>query len=129
MDEKGLTEQTADQIGLLVKERGPPLEILSKLRQEGSKFLENDESVSALNELEILFKALEASKCINRVVFDLSIARGLDYYTGVIFEAVFKGETQVFFIYYGNHVVIRLYIVYVLVILGCSLEVCVLVAL
>jgi histidyl-tRNA synthetase len=29
------------------------------------------------------------------VVFDLSLARGLDYYTGVIFEAVFKGTTQV----------------------------------
>jgi histidyl-tRNA synthetase len=29
------------------------------------------------------------------VVFDLSLARGLDYYTGVIFEAVFKGGAQV----------------------------------
>lgn len=25
------------------------------------------------------------------VLFDLSLARGLDYYTGVIFEAVLKG--------------------------------------
>lgn len=95
VDEKGLTVETADQIGLLVKERGSPVELLSKLKQEGSKFLENDDSVSALNELEIMFKALEESKCINRVVFDLSLARGLDYYTGVIFEAVFKGATQV----------------------------------
>ncbi|GAA0183220.1 aminoacyl-tRNA synthetase [Lithospermum erythrorhizon] len=95
VDEKGLTEEAADQIGLFVKERGVPMELLSKLKQEGSKFLENDESLSALKELEILFKALEESKCINRVIFDLSLARGLDYYTGVIFEAAFKGATQV----------------------------------
>ncbi|XP_070006124.1 histidine--tRNA ligase, cytoplasmic-like [Nicotiana sylvestris] len=42
-----------------------------------------------------MFKALERSRCIDRVVFDLSLARGLDYYTGVIFEAIFKGVTQV----------------------------------
>lgn len=73
------------------------MELLSKLKQEGSEFLSNNEAEVALNELEILFKALEKSRCIDRVVFDLSLARGLDYYTGVIFEAVFKGATQVFF--------------------------------
>lgn len=95
MGEKGLSEEAADKIGTFVKERGSPLELLQKLKQEGSEFLENSESVLALDELEILFKALDKSKCINKVVFDLSLARGLDYYTGVIFEAVFKGATQV----------------------------------
>lgn len=95
VEEKGLTIEVADRIGNLVKKRGQPLEILYELKQEGSQFLGNEGSISALNELEILFKALDKSKCIHRVVFDLSLARGLDYYTGVIFEAVFKGTTQV----------------------------------
>ncbi|GAB4845076.1 hypothetical protein Ancab_038482 [Ancistrocladus abbreviatus] len=95
VEEKGLTVETADRIGTFVKERGSPLELLSKLRREGSKFLEHEGSALALNELEILFNALEKSKCIHRVVFDLSLARGLDYYTGMIFEAVFKGTMQV----------------------------------
>lgn len=95
VEEKGLTIETAEKIGTFVKERGPPLELLSKLKQEGSEFLGNNASVAALTDLEILFTALEKSKCINKVVFDLSLARGLDYYTGVIFEAVFKGVTQV----------------------------------
>ena len=30
---------------------------------------------------------------IFQVSFDLSLARGLDYYTGVIYEAVLKGTT------------------------------------
>lgn len=95
MEEKGLSVETADKIGTFVKERGHPLELLSKLKQEGSKFLENSASIDALNDLEILFKCLEKSKCIGKVVFDLSLARGLDYYTGVIYEAVFKGVGQV----------------------------------
>ncbi|XP_031255575.1 histidine--tRNA ligase, cytoplasmic-like [Pistacia vera] len=95
VEEKGLTVETADKIGNFVKERGSPLVLLSKLKQEGSKFLENNSSKVALDDLEILFQALEKSKCVDKVVFDLSLARGLDYYTGVIYEAVFKGETQV----------------------------------
>lgn len=95
MEEKGLAEETADKIGTFVKHRGSPMELLSKLKQEGSEFLSNSNSELALNELEILFKALLKSKCINKIVFDLSLARGLDYYTGVIYEAVFTGGTQV----------------------------------
>ncbi|OEL14059.1 Histidine--tRNA ligase, cytoplasmic [Dichanthelium oligosanthes] len=95
VDEKGISNETADQIGDLVKTRGPPLEILLELRKEGSKFMQNEGSVVALNELEILFKALEKANALDRIVFDLSLARGLDYYTGVIYEAVFKGATQV----------------------------------
>lgn len=63
--------------------------------------------VHTFNELEILFQYLERSGCLNKIVFDLSLARGLDYYTGVIYEAVFKGSTQVIdmcltCIYYNN---------------------------
>ncbi|CAL4910310.1 unnamed protein product [Urochloa decumbens] len=95
VDEKGISNETADEIGNLVKTRGPPLEVLLELRKEGSKFMQNEGLVVALNELEILFKALEKANALDRIVFDLSLARGLDYYTGVIYEAVFKGSTQV----------------------------------
>lgn len=95
VEEKGLTAETADRIGTFVKEKGHPLALLSKLKKEGSAFLENAGSVDALNDLEILFKALDKSKRLDKVVFDLSLARGLDYYTGVIFEAVVKGGSEV----------------------------------
>ncbi|KAK6940408.1 Anticodon-binding [Dillenia turbinata] len=91
VEEKGLTIETAEKIGSFVNEKGPPLELLSKLKRDGSPFLENDSSKVALKELEILFRALEKAECINKVIFDLSLARGLDYYTGVIYEAVFEG--------------------------------------
>ncbi|XP_038884704.1 histidine--tRNA ligase, cytoplasmic isoform X2 [Benincasa hispida] len=98
VEEKGLTVETAERIGDFVKERGHPLDLLSKLKQEESVLLQNKGSSDALSDLEILFSALEKSKCIDKVVFDLSLARGLDYYTGVIYEAVFKGGTQVSFL-------------------------------
>jgi len=97
VEEKGLTAETADRIETFVKEKGSPLALLSKFIQEGSDFSKHEGASEALKELEILFIALEKSKRIDKVVFDLSLARGLDYYTGVIFEAVFKGGTQVFF--------------------------------
>lgn len=74
---------------------GHPLELLSELKKEGSEFRQNDSSVQALNNLEQLFQLLDNSNCLNKVVFDLSLATGLDYYTGVIYEAVFKGDSQV----------------------------------
>lgn len=95
VEEKGLTVEVAERIGNFVKERGHPLDLLSKLKQEQSALLQNKGSSDALSELDILFSALEKSKCIDKVVFDLSLARGLDYYTGVIYEAIFKGGTQV----------------------------------
>ncbi|GJT71199.1 histidine--tRNA ligase, cytoplasmic [Tanacetum coccineum] len=95
IDVKGLDTQTVEDIGSYVKLRGHPLELLSELRKEGSQFLTNDSSKQALNDLENLFKALDNAGCVHKVVFDLSLARGLDYYTGVIYEAVFKGATQV----------------------------------
>ncbi|OMO88262.1 Anticodon-binding protein [Corchorus olitorius] len=97
VEEKGLSVETADKIGTFVKIRGPPLELLSKIMggSEGSELCEHNASKEALNDLLVLFEALEKSRCIDKVVFDLSLARGLDYYTGVIFEAAFRGGVQV----------------------------------
>jgi histidyl-tRNA synthetase len=33
--------------------------------------------------------------CLDKISFDLSLARGLDYYTGVIYEAVLTDTDQV----------------------------------
>ncbi|KAD2393439.1 hypothetical protein E3N88_40416 [Mikania micrantha] len=93
--EKGLDAETVEKIGSFVTLRGHPLKLLSELKKEGSQFLKNDSSNQALNDLEKLFQALDNSRCVDKVVLDLSLARGLDYYTGVIYEAVFKGTTQV----------------------------------
>ena len=39
----------------------------------------------------LLFDYLEAMGGLQNVMFDLSLARGLDYYTGMICETVLEG--------------------------------------
>lgn len=94
VQDKGLTEEVADKIGKLVQKKGKPLELLAELTNEDSPFRGNAASEQALAELKQLFSYMDVGKCLNRFVFDLSLARGLDYYTGVIFEAVFVGTVK-----------------------------------
>ncbi|KAG5416625.1 hypothetical protein IGI04_004192 [Brassica rapa subsp. trilocularis] len=51
VEEKGLSSEVADRIGSFVKEKGAPMELLNKLREEGSEFLGNKSSKEALDEL------------------------------------------------------------------------------
>ena len=73
----------------------PPL-VLPLPQAPDSPFAGHAASQSALSDLSLLFSYLDAmGGATRRVVFDLSLARGLDYYTGVIYEAVFCGGTNV----------------------------------
>lgn len=45
--------------------------------------------------MELLFTYIEAAGIIDKVSFDFSLARGLDYYTGIIYEAVFTETDRV----------------------------------
>jgi len=44
--------------------------------------------------MQKLFSYLKAFDRITKVSFDLSLARGLDYYTGLIFEIVLTDKTK-----------------------------------
>merc|ERR1712157_381768 len=60
------------------------------------KFGNHSGANTAMEDLRLLFEYLEAMDRLKFVSFDLSLARGLDYYTGVIYEAVcLSGTTQV----------------------------------
>jgi histidyl-tRNA synthetase len=92
-EEKGLPADVADRIGEFVVLRGKPMDLLNKLTDEAERhpLAIHPESAAALAELKILFEFLEGMGALGPIVFDLSLARGLDYYTGVIYEAVLIG--------------------------------------
>lgn len=46
---------------------------------------------AALEDMRTLFDFLDTMQVLPHLSFDLSLARGLDYYTGVIYEAVLLG--------------------------------------
>lgn len=90
VDLKGIPSDVADRLGRLVSLQGEPRETLARLRS----LLNSDEERIALDDLEKLFGYLEAVGVLARVRLDMSLARGLEYYTGVIYEAVLLGDTS-----------------------------------
>uniref|UniRef100_A0A3B0MFA6 Histidine--tRNA ligase, cytoplasmic n=1 Tax=Theileria annulata TaxID=5874 RepID=A0A3B0MFA6_THEAN len=92
--EKGLPEYIADKIKEFIEINGNFKEVLGKLRDKNIKTLTKDDSHSnVLDDMELLWSYLESFGVKeSEVMFDMSLARGLDYYTGVIFEAFLKDE-------------------------------------
>ena len=89
-EEKGLAEDVADKIGEYVVLKGQK-GLLNTL-QTDEKLMANESMKTGLAEMGLLFDYLESFEALDNVSFDLSLARGLDYYTGVIFEIVTEGS-------------------------------------
>lgn len=86
-----LSMQIADKIGTFVGDKGEPKSLLAKLSSQGHEFASDESCSKALSELGVLFELLDLMGALHHFSFDLSLARGLDYYTGVIYEAVMEG--------------------------------------
>lgn len=89
MTEKGLSEEVADKIGEYAKLNGGQ-DLIATLKQDAN-LMANKSAAAALDDLELLFKYCSLFELNDKLLFDLSLARGLDYYTGLIYEAVLKG--------------------------------------
>ncbi|XP_050308001.1 histidine--tRNA ligase, cytoplasmic isoform X4 [Anthonomus grandis grandis] len=89
VEEKGLSEEVADRIGEFVKLNGRE-ELVDKLLQD-ELLSKNKSAVEGLEAIKLLLKYCDIFNISKNVSFDLSLARGLDYYTGVIYEAVLLG--------------------------------------
>ncbi|KAJ3221581.1 Cytoplasmic and mitochondrial histidine tRNA synthetase [Clydaea vesicula] len=84
--EKGLEEEVADKIGEYVKLKGS--KELVDILEKDLNFSSNLKVKEGLSEMRTLLNYLEVMGVLPSVSFDLSLARGLDYYTGVIYEAI-----------------------------------------
>lgn len=87
VEDKGLPEAVADAIEPFVCQVGSPRELHAQLLKD-QLFGTNADAQQALQELALLFDYLEAMGVLQYISFDLSLARGLDYYTGLIYEFV-----------------------------------------
>lgn len=61
---------------------GEPRELHAKLTAAGHPLNAHPQSAAALADMGTLFEYLDAMGALGRLSFDLSLARGLDYYTG-----------------------------------------------
>eukprot|EP00919_Chromeraceae_sp_WS-2016_P007340 GHVR01017269.1.p1 GENE.GHVR01017269.1~~GHVR01017269.1.p1 ORF type:complete len:438 (+),score=126.78 GHVR01017269.1:710-2023(+) len=94
IDVKGLDEAVANKIGNFVTIRGSITHVINMIDQLFIDVKDEEYSVARaeLTRLEVL---LGYVGLIDYIELDVSLARGLDYYTGLIYEAVCVGDEGV----------------------------------
>ena len=83
LTEKGLTEQAIAVIEPVLTLSGTTAEKLARMRE---LLAASETGLKGLEEIGTLFSLIEGAGISQTVELDLSLARGLNYYTGAIFE-------------------------------------------
>lgn len=93
INEKGLSEEVADKIGIYVLMNGTDELVTSLFKDD--LLTKSKIAVQGLESMKLFFEYIKEFEIEDLVSFDLSLARGLDYYTGIIYEVVLldKGES------------------------------------
>lgn len=92
LEERGIGEKQSDFLIDAITLKGNGLEALSDFRNllEGSEI-----GIKGVDELSLMAEIFEDSGVTKQVEFDMSLARGLDYYTGPVFEGRYLGKPVV----------------------------------
>ncbi|XP_004696731.1 histidine--tRNA ligase, mitochondrial isoform X1 [Echinops telfairi] len=89
---KSLAPEVADRIGEYIQRCGG-VSLIEQLLQD-PRLSQNKQILEGLEDMKLLFEYLTLFGIADKMSFDLSLARGLDYYTGVIYEAVLQTPSQ-----------------------------------
>ncbi|XP_072400327.1 histidine--tRNA ligase, cytoplasmic [Diabrotica undecimpunctata] len=93
VEEKNLSPESADKIGEYVRLNGK-VDLVEKL-QQNEVLGKNKSAQEGLEAMKLLLNYCDLYNTSDKILFDLSLARGLDYYTGVIYEAVLLKDDTV----------------------------------
>lgn len=89
MLEKNISQEAIDKIDFLFNQNEDALENLLQLKE---KFADIEVGLQGVDELEfVILKARDLGVDASSLVFNITLARGLDYYTGAIFEVKADG--------------------------------------
>lgn len=82
--ERGINQESINKLDFLFTQSENALENLQQLKE---KFNGNATGLQGVEELEfVIHQSLQLGVDAGNLVFDITLARGLDYYTGAIFE-------------------------------------------
>jgi len=87
--EKGLDPAVADRIGEFVHLKGKS-DLVERLLADPN-LSKSKAAKAGLEAMQLFLEYCNLYGVQDHISFDLSLARGLDYYTGVIYEAVLMG--------------------------------------
>ncbi len=80
-----------DKLFEMISKKMSPKTYLNNLK---SNFIDHDED-NLLDEIETLSKLIMNDKKLINIEFDLSLARGLEYYTGLIYEVSLGSDSEI----------------------------------
>ncbi|CAA7387036.1 histidine--tRNA ligase [Chryseobacterium fistulae] len=87
--EKEISQESVDKLDFLFTQSEDALENLLQLKE---RFVGNEIGLQGVDELEfVLTQSLSLGVDMQNLVFNITLARGLDYYTGAIFEVKADG--------------------------------------
>lgn len=93
LEDRGLTEEEAREVDEITNIEGPIVNQISELREKAP-----EDAQEAVQRMENLSQALESYGVADMCRINLSIVRGLAYYTGLVFEAFdSEGELRALF--------------------------------
>ena len=84
LQEFGLNEEDINKVFTLIELKGKPDDVLPKARELFTSEIAKKE----LKKIEELFELLKAYGIEDYALIDFGIARGFDYYTSIVFEAI-----------------------------------------
>ncbi|EHR78966.1 histidyl-tRNA synthetase [Thermococcus litoralis DSM 5473] len=84
LKEFGLSETDIEKVFTLIELKGKPDDVLPKAYE----LFESEIAVEELKKIEELFELLKAYGVEDYALIDFGIARGFDYYTSIVFEAI-----------------------------------------
>lgn len=92
LKDRGISKKSSDFLIDAINIKGSGVESLDKFREilAGSTI-----GIEGVDELVIMAQIFDDAGVGDKVLFDLSLARGLDYYTGPVFEGRYLGKPRV----------------------------------
>ncbi|MEH2350225.1 MAG: histidine--tRNA ligase [Nostoc sp.] len=93
LEKEGVSGEQTQKIIDFIKIDGSVDEVLEKLKHLAQNLLETEQLSLGISELETVMAGVRnLGVTENRFCIDLSIARGLDYYTGTVYETTLLGH-------------------------------------
>lgn len=83
LKEKGISGEAIKKLQPVLSLQGDTAQKLNELE---ILFAASESGIKGISEMKTLFSLIEGSELDSRLVFDLTLARGLNYYTGTIIE-------------------------------------------
>ncbi len=88
----GVKQPKAKKLLQMIKARGSPGTILERERKKLQSY---STAKQGMDELEQIVKKCQAYGIAKKIIIDLSLVRGLDYYTGPIFEISVRTKKEI----------------------------------